>query len=86
MPRKTLVLTLRAYQLIVSPWFGRACRFEPSCSSYALDAVERHGALRGSWLTFRRLVRCNPWGGSGYDPVPQHFHDGRCGIDAANSH
>jgi putative membrane protein insertion efficiency factor len=46
------------------------CRFDPSCSSYALEALERHGALRGSWLTLRRLARCHPWGGTGWDPVP----------------
>jgi putative membrane protein insertion efficiency factor len=85
-PRILATMILRAYQLIVSPWLGRACRFEPSCSAYALEAVESHGAARGSWLTFRRLVRCHPWGGSGYDPVPQHSHDRRCGIDATTSH
>jgi putative membrane protein insertion efficiency factor len=86
MPRKLATMMLRAYQLIVSPWFGRACRFEPSCSAYALEAVETYGAFRGSWLTLRRLVRCHPWGGSGYDPVPKHSHDRCRGIDATTAY
>lgn len=63
------------YRLVISPWLGPNCRFQPSCSMYALEAIERHGALAGSWLTVRRLARCHPitWlGGShGYDPVPK---------------
>jgi len=62
---------IRAYQWFVSPLLGPGCRFLPSCSSYADEAVARHGALRGSWLTLRRLLRCHPFGGSGYDPVPE---------------
>ncbi|MEM8699900.1 MAG: membrane protein insertion efficiency factor YidD, partial [Pseudomonadota bacterium] len=54
-----------------SPWVGRHCRFQPTCSAYALEALERHGAGRGSWLTFRRICRCRPGGASGYDPVPE---------------
>ena len=61
---------IKAYKLAISPWLGTNCRFEPGCSAYALEAVERHGAVRGSWLALRRLMRCHPWGGSGYDPVP----------------
>lgn len=61
---------LRGYQLLVSPWLGPACRFEPSCSRYAMVAIERYGVRRGSWLALRRLTRCNPLGGCGYDPVP----------------
>lgn len=63
-------LPVRAYRLIGSPWVGRGCRFHPTCSAYALEALERHGALRGGWLTLRRLARCHPWGGSGIDNVP----------------
>jgi uncharacterized protein len=61
---------LRAYQLFVSPLLLPSCRFLPSCSEYAAEAIERHGAGRGSMLALRRLARCHPWGGSGYDPVP----------------
>ncbi|MDA0655149.1 MAG: membrane protein insertion efficiency factor YidD [Proteobacteria bacterium] len=61
---------IRAYQLCLAPIFGTGCRFHPSCSSYAMDAIECHGPLKGAWLGFRRILRCNPWGGAGYDPVP----------------
>ena len=61
---------VRGYQLLLSPLLPPACRFEPSCSRYALEALTVHGALRGGWLTLRRLLRCHPWGGMGYDPVP----------------
>ena len=68
--RKALVGLIRLYQWIFSPLLGPSCRFEPSCSHYAIEAIERHGALRGSWLTGRRLGRCHPLGDSGFDPVP----------------
>lgn len=58
------------YQKLISPLLGARCRFEPSCSAYADAALKQHGAFRGGWLTLRRLARCHPWGGSGYDPVP----------------
>ena len=61
---------LRAYKLLLSPLFTGACRFHPSCSTYAADAVRAHGLLAGTWLTLRRLARCHPFGGLGYDPVP----------------
>ncbi len=61
---------IRLYQLAISPWLGSNCRFQPTCSAYAIEAFERHGVLRGGWLTLRRIGRCHPWGGSGYDPVP----------------
>jgi putative membrane protein insertion efficiency factor len=61
---------IRAYQLLLSPLLPPSCRYEPSCSHYAAEAIEVHGSLRGSWLALRRLLRCHPWGGSGYDPVP----------------
>jgi putative membrane protein insertion efficiency factor len=68
---KTLLLgLLHAYRLAISPFLGRNCRFHPSCSAYALEAVERHGALRGGWLSLRRILRCHPWNPGGYDPVP----------------
>lgn len=66
-----LALPVRGYRLLLSPWLGQACRFQPTCSAYAIEALETHGPLRGSWLTLWRLARCNPWGGSGYDPVPR---------------
>jgi uncharacterized protein len=66
-----LMAVVRGYQLALSPWIGNRCRYLPSCSEYALDALRGHGALRGTWLTIRRLGRCHPWGRSGYDPVPE---------------
>lgn len=65
-----LRLAIRSYQLTLAYFFVGACRYEPSCSAYAAQAVARHGPLAGSWLTVRRLCRCGPWGGCGYDPVP----------------
>ncbi|TFG94838.1 MAG: membrane protein insertion efficiency factor YidD [Myxococcales bacterium] len=67
--RIALVL-VQGYRMILSPWLGPACRFEPSCSSYAVDAIRHHGILRGCYLALRRVARCNPLGGCGYDPVP----------------
>ena len=61
---------IRAYQLLVRPLLPPSCRFYPSCSHYAAEAVTRHGPRQGAWLALRRLLRCHPWGGSGYDPVP----------------
>lgn len=61
---------LKAYRLVISPLYGQVCRYYPTCSAYALEAVERHGALRGTWLALRRLARCHPWTPGGYDPVP----------------
>jgi putative membrane protein insertion efficiency factor len=68
--RAPLLALIRAYRWLISPLLGPACRFEPSCSRYAELAVERHGACRGAWLGLRRLARCHPLGGSGFDPVP----------------
>jgi uncharacterized protein len=61
---------IRAYQLLLSPLLLPSCRYLPSCSEYAAEAIATHGAARGLWLALRRLLRCHPWGGSGYDPVP----------------
>jgi len=63
-------LPVRLYRVTFSPWVGHGCRFQPTCSAYALEALERHGAIKGTWLTIRRIGRCHPWGSSGYDPVP----------------
>jgi uncharacterized protein len=68
--RKLLIGLIRAYQYLVSPMLGNHCRFYPSCSHYAAEAVQTHGALRGSWLALRRLSRCHPWHEGGVDPVP----------------
>ncbi|MEE9251149.1 MAG: membrane protein insertion efficiency factor YidD [Alphaproteobacteria bacterium] len=65
---------IRGYQLLISPLLGPGCRFAPSCSQYALEAVRRFGAVRGAWLALGRLLRCHPWGGSGFNPVPDRAH------------
>lgn len=65
-----LKFLIRAYQLLIAPVLGANCRYWPSCSRYAAEAVHVHGAARGSWLALKRLARCHPWGGSGVDPVP----------------
>lgn len=70
MAARVLLLIVGAYRTLVSPWLPPACRFTPSCSAYAEEAIRTHGAARGAWLAARRLLRCHPWGGSGYDPVP----------------
>ena len=70
---RVLLALIRLYQLMLSPWFGRSCRFVPTCSAYGMEAIERHGALRGGYMTFVRICRCHPFGGSGYDPVPTRF-------------
>jgi hypothetical protein len=67
---RLLVVLICAYKVLLSPLFAGSCRFLPSCSDYAADAVRHHGAIRGSWLAARRLSRCHPWGRSGLDPVP----------------
>ena len=69
LPAALLLGGIRVYQLTLSPWLGRQCRFEPTCSVYAAEAIEIHGTLRGSLMALRRIGRCHPWGGSGYDPV-----------------
>lgn len=68
--RRLLIGIIRAYQYLLSPWWGSQCRFTPTCSHYAVEALERHGALAGSWLATRRILRCHPWSAGGYDPVP----------------
>jgi putative membrane protein insertion efficiency factor len=63
-------MLVRGYRSFISPFTPPSCRYQPTCSAYALEALERHGALKGGWLAMRRILRCHPWGGSGYDPVP----------------
>jgi putative membrane protein insertion efficiency factor len=68
--RIILVALVRGYQIVLSPLLPPACRYYPSCSAYAIEALERHGAIRGSWLAIRRIARCNPFRPGGFDPVP----------------
>ena len=80
MLQTTLILLIKAYKLTVSPFLGRSCRFYPSCSSYAIEAVERYGAVAGSWLAVKRLGRCHPWNEGGLDAVPDRPASGpHCG-------
>jgi putative membrane protein insertion efficiency factor len=69
-PRRILALPVRAYRFFLSPWLGSACRFEPTCSRYTLEALDRHGAAVGSYLAARRVLHCHPWCDGGHDPVP----------------
>ncbi len=69
--KRLAAVPILLYRWFLSPWLGRQCRFEPSCSAYALEAIEKHGAIRGYGLAARRLCRCHPWGAAGYDPVPE---------------
>ncbi|SEE93967.1 hypothetical protein SAMN04489740_3215 [Arthrobacter alpinus] len=69
-PRNILIIVLKLYRRVVSPMYGQVCRFFPSCSAYALEAVTVHGAIKGSWFAARRIVRCHPWNAGGLDPVP----------------
>ncbi len=73
LPRRVLVAIVRGYRLLLSPWIGSQCRFEPTCSGYALQALEQHGAVGGSYLAARRILRCHPWCAGGFDPVPASF-------------
>ncbi len=70
-----LSLPVRAYRLLFSPWVGHGCRYQPTCSAYALEALQKHGGIKGSWLAIRRIGRCHPLGGTGYDPVPDNHAD-----------
>lgn len=71
-PARVLMAVVRGYRLMLSPWLGNACRFEPTCSRYSLAALEKHGALAGSYLTVHRILRCQPWCDGGHDPVPDN--------------
>ena len=71
LPTRLLRGLVHGYRLVISPLLRPSCRFGPSCSEYALEALAKHGAIRGTWLAARRIGRCHPWGGSGFDPVPE---------------
>ena len=75
---RLLTWLVRLYRFLISPLLGSNCRYEPSCSQYALDALDQHGAFAGAWLTLKRLGRCQPWGGYGYDPVPERTKPASC--------
>ncbi|MEE4203241.1 MAG: membrane protein insertion efficiency factor YidD [Halieaceae bacterium] len=68
---RVLITLIDGYRLLISPWLGRSCRFEPTCSSYARTAILRYGPVRGTWMAIRRIGRCHPWHPGGYDPVPE---------------
>ena len=70
MMARILIWIVKAYQLVLSPFLGQQCRFYPTCSQYALEAIQKHGALLGAYYTVRRLVRCHPWCAGGHDPIP----------------
>jgi len=80
LPQQFLLLLVRGYRYLLKPWLGSACRFEPTCSAYAIEALQRHGALGGSALTGWRLLRCQPWCNGGCDPVPEHFPHPAAGL------
>jgi putative membrane protein insertion efficiency factor len=65
-----LIVPVKLYQYLISPMLGASCRFTPTCSSYAIEALKKHGPIKGLYLAVKRILRCNPWGGHGYDPVP----------------
>jgi len=79
LPQKILVTLVKGYRLLLSPWLGSSCRFEPTCSAYSLQALQQHGAAKGSYLTLYRLARCHPWCNGGYDPVPPSARRGPAG-------
>ena len=65
-----LIIPIKIYQILISPLLGPHCRFTPTCSQYAVEAIDKHGPIRGIWLAIKRIARCHPWGGCGHDPVP----------------
>ena len=72
-----LIGMVKFYRHFISPLTPASCRFAPTCSEYMLEALQKHGPFKGSWLGIKRILRCNPWGGSGYDPVPEKFQEGK---------
>ena len=86
MIKAMLIGLVRGYRLLLSPWIGGACRFEPSCSAYAIQALEQHGPAAGSYLTVARIARCQPWCAGGCDPVPAQAPRLFSGLIASNPH
>lgn len=89
MLRRFLIGSVRLYRVAISPWTPPSCRFTPTCSAYAIEAIEEHGSLRGGWMALRRIGRCHPFGGQGFDPVPggaveASVKSGRSGTDDAD--
>jgi uncharacterized protein len=70
MLKKLFILPIRFYQMAISPYLGKNCRYQPTCSHYAIDAINEWGVLKGTWLGLKRIFKCHPWGGHGFDPVP----------------
>ncbi|NJM75439.1 MAG: membrane protein insertion efficiency factor YidD [Acaryochloridaceae cyanobacterium RU_4_10] len=69
-----LIGTIQVYRSLISPLFPPSCRYQPTCSAYAMEAIAQHGAVLGSWMAVKRILRCHPWSAGGYDPVPPHRH------------
>ncbi len=67
---KFFIFLIRVYQYTLSPYLGRSCRYTPTCSVYSVEAIQKYGPFKGGWMAVKRILSCNPWGGSGYDPVP----------------
>ncbi len=67
---KFFILLIKVYQYTLSPYIGRSCRYTPTCSVYSVEAIKKYGPFKGGWMALKRILSCNPWGGSGYDPVP----------------
>jgi putative membrane protein insertion efficiency factor len=80
LPQRFLMALVRGYRLLLKPWLGNACRFEPTCSAYSLQALAQQGAVRGTVLTAGRILRCHPWCQGGFDPVPDHFPNPAAGL------
>jgi len=78
-PGRIIIILVRFYQVAISPWLGANCRHQPTCSGYMIQAVKEWGALHGAWLGIRRILKCHPWGTSGYDPVPKKDSDTEAG-------
>ncbi len=76
---RIIAIPVHGYRLFISPWLGSNCRYQPTCSAYALEALEKHGPIKGTILATKRIARCHPWGGRGYDPVPEKGAKKTCG-------
>lgn len=82
--KRVLILLIRLYQLAISPFFGSCCRFAPSCSTYAIEALQTFGVVKGGWLTLKRLIRCGPWHPGGEDPLPQKRESSEVACDESS--